>query len=293
MTKYFNFNNEANTIPFEEENGQILVKLNGNNLTFPSVAALAEQYALARDVHADDLKRWVLVENGDTFSFVLRAATGGLYEDFESIRDDVIGYLDNDDDLVDRLFSVDWDTELVDPICMEENQILFFLSLYPELVDEFRDQYAVDEDDFEEDPEEEYDEDYEEDFEEDPKPVVEDFFLMPIDLERDLQAIEDGTFETNRRLLNEQIAIATFADRDHLHVLAINPKTKAFCHQTRTIHDVENGLASVYDGRFTQHIIVLYDCEVEETPEAGDNEDEDAMRERLRQERDARLNYYH
>ena len=116
---------------------------------------------------------------------------------------------------------------------------------------------------------------------------------MWIYLERDLQAIEAGPFEPNRRLLNEQIAIAPFADRDHLHVLAINPETKAFCHQTRTIHDVENGLASVYDGRFTQHIIVLYDCEVEETPEAGDNEDEDAMRERLRQERDARLNYYH
>lgn len=73
--KYFNFNNEVDTVPVEVNETTKEVTFNG--VTFASMQEFAEFYAQARDVKPEYLKNWVLVENGDTYSFVLRAATAG------------------------------------------------------------------------------------------------------------------------------------------------------------------------------------------------------------------------
>lgn len=74
-TKYFNFNNEADQVAIEvnDETGVVTIM----NTDFESVQAFAEFYALNRDVRADNLKNWVLVEDGSRVSFVLRAGTAG------------------------------------------------------------------------------------------------------------------------------------------------------------------------------------------------------------------------
>ena len=71
----FNFNNEQDTTPITVDEVTKAVTFNG--VEFASVQEFAEFYALARDVKPENLKNWVLVENGDTYSFVLRAATAG------------------------------------------------------------------------------------------------------------------------------------------------------------------------------------------------------------------------
>lgn len=73
--KRFNFNNEQDTTPIAVDEVTKAVTFNG--VEFASVQEFAEFYALARDVKPENLKNWVLVENGDTYSFVLRAATAG------------------------------------------------------------------------------------------------------------------------------------------------------------------------------------------------------------------------
>lgn len=73
-TKYFNFNNEANITELDvNETGKVTFM----GEEFESVQEFAEFYAEARDVRHDNLKNWVLVEDNDRFSFVLRAATAG------------------------------------------------------------------------------------------------------------------------------------------------------------------------------------------------------------------------
>lgn len=78
----FNFNNEVDTfeIHVDEETGVVTVPgENGTALAeYDSVQQLAENYALARDVKPENLKNWTLLENGDVFSFVLRAGTAGV-----------------------------------------------------------------------------------------------------------------------------------------------------------------------------------------------------------------------
>lgn len=78
MEKYFNFNNEEYILPIDvAEDGQVTLQVNGQEMQFDSVQQLAENYATARSVATENLKNWTLVEDGDTFSFVLRAATAG------------------------------------------------------------------------------------------------------------------------------------------------------------------------------------------------------------------------
>lgn len=77
----FNFNNEVDsfTIHVEDdgrvsvpgENGQVLAE-------YTSIEQLAEIYAQARDVKPENLKNWVLLENGNVYSYVLRAGTAGV-----------------------------------------------------------------------------------------------------------------------------------------------------------------------------------------------------------------------
>lgn len=79
MQKFFNFNNEEYVLPFElHENGTVTIEVNGTNMDFASVRELAENYALARNVNTQHLKNWTLVEDGDNYAFVLRAATAGV-----------------------------------------------------------------------------------------------------------------------------------------------------------------------------------------------------------------------
>ena len=79
MQKFFNFNNEEYVLPFElHEDNSVTIEVNGTNMDFASVRELAENYALARNVNTQHLKNWTLVEDGDNYAFVLRAATAGV-----------------------------------------------------------------------------------------------------------------------------------------------------------------------------------------------------------------------
>lgn len=89
MEKYFNFNNEADLTTFElQEDGTVFFELGDQHETFDSVEEFAEFYAVARNVKPENLKNWVLVEDDDTYSFVLRAGTAGIALDdlVESLR---------------------------------------------------------------------------------------------------------------------------------------------------------------------------------------------------------------
>lgn len=111
MEKYFNFNNEEYILPIDlTEDGTVTMQANGQEIRFATVQELAENYAIARNVATENLKNWTLVEDGDTFSFVLRAATAGVdffqqadedeYPVIYAVRldDDDYGDYDDDDD---------------------------------------------------------------------------------------------------------------------------------------------------------------------------------------------------
>lgn len=78
----FNFNNEVDTfeIHVDEETGVVTIPGEGGTTMaeYDSVQQLAENYALARDVKPENLKNWTLLENGNVYSFVLRAGTAGV-----------------------------------------------------------------------------------------------------------------------------------------------------------------------------------------------------------------------
>ena len=77
----FNFNNEVDTFTIiENDNGTITVPgPNGDVIAeYDNLKQFCEMYASMRDVHPDNLKNWVIVENGDVVSFVLRAGTAGV-----------------------------------------------------------------------------------------------------------------------------------------------------------------------------------------------------------------------
>lgn len=87
MTKQFNFNHEEHVTHFELDNetGRVSFEVQGITQEFASVQELAEFYATARGVTPDKLKNWTLIEDGDYYAFVLRAATAG--NDFFSSND--------------------------------------------------------------------------------------------------------------------------------------------------------------------------------------------------------------
>lgn len=78
----FNFNNEVDAfeILVDEETGRVEVRGEGEQLLaeYDSVQQMAEIYAQARDVKPENLKNWVLLQNGNVYSFVLRAGTAGV-----------------------------------------------------------------------------------------------------------------------------------------------------------------------------------------------------------------------
>lgn len=76
----FNFNNEVDTIDIDvdEETGRVTVPGdNGPMAEYANVKQLAEIYAQARDVKPENLKNWTLLENGNVYSYVLKAGTAG------------------------------------------------------------------------------------------------------------------------------------------------------------------------------------------------------------------------
>lgn len=76
----FNFNNEVDVFPITElDDGKIQVRDGDEVLAeYDNLQQFAETYALARSVAMDNLKNWILVENGNEVSFVLRAGTAGI-----------------------------------------------------------------------------------------------------------------------------------------------------------------------------------------------------------------------
>lgn len=89
MEKYFNFNNEADLTTFDlREDGTVFFELGDQHETFDSVEEFAEFYAVARNVKPENLKNWVLLEDDDTYSFILKAGTAGIALDdlVESLR---------------------------------------------------------------------------------------------------------------------------------------------------------------------------------------------------------------
>lgn len=76
----FNFNNEVDAIDIDvdEETGRVTVPGdNGPLAEYANVKQLAEIYAQARDVKPENLKNWTLLENGNVYSYVLKAGTAG------------------------------------------------------------------------------------------------------------------------------------------------------------------------------------------------------------------------
>lgn len=79
VTKYFNFNNEqALTLVEQHEDGTVTFAIGDAHGSFDSLQEFAEFYALARNVLPENLKNWVLIEDGNQFAFVLRASTGAV-----------------------------------------------------------------------------------------------------------------------------------------------------------------------------------------------------------------------
>ena len=87
VTKYFNFNNEqALTQVDQHEDGTVTFAIGDAHESFESLQEFAEFYALARNVLPENLKNWVLIEDGNQFAFVLRASTGAVTdEEIETI----------------------------------------------------------------------------------------------------------------------------------------------------------------------------------------------------------------
>ena len=82
-TKYFNFNNESNLteVDVHDETGVVTFTLGEQSVEFETIGEFAEYYATARNVLPDNLKNWVLTEDGDQIAFVLRAGTAGMDAD--------------------------------------------------------------------------------------------------------------------------------------------------------------------------------------------------------------------
>lgn len=79
VTKYFNFNNEQALTQVEQhEDGTVTFAIGDAHESFDSLQEFAEFYALARNVLPENLKNWVLIEDGNQFAFVLRASTGAV-----------------------------------------------------------------------------------------------------------------------------------------------------------------------------------------------------------------------
>lgn len=98
--KQFNFNNEVDAFEIHvHEDGSVTVPdENGNEMAhYDSVEQLAEIYAQARGVKPENLKNWVLLENGEEYTYVLRAGTAGVsvseaYEQIEAALDRLTTY---------------------------------------------------------------------------------------------------------------------------------------------------------------------------------------------------------
>lgn len=91
-TKYFNFNNEQGLFPIEvDDAGRVRITVDGASADFDSVQEFAENYAVARNVLAENLKNWELLfdKNKDVYSFILKAGTAGVDIDayFKALSD--------------------------------------------------------------------------------------------------------------------------------------------------------------------------------------------------------------
>lgn len=102
-TVYFNFNNEVDVLTLEQNEETGVVTIPGqDDMEFDNINAFAEHYALARDVHPTNLKNWELLEQGETYVFALRAATGGIStREVKNELEEVLTELDSDFHVLD------------------------------------------------------------------------------------------------------------------------------------------------------------------------------------------------
>lgn len=130
MKKQFNFNNEEYLLDIDvAEDGRVTFDIDGVDMEFKDVNELAERYAIARNVTTDNLKNWVLVEDGDVYSYVLKAATAG--RDFFAPEDDTedeeeytFYWGDGEDDEDDEYDTCDECDDIIDNLTTEEYRTL-------------------------------------------------------------------------------------------------------------------------------------------------------------------------
>lgn len=213
MEKYFNFNNEEYVLTIDvREDGSVTFVANGQPMRFDSVLDLAHNYAIARNVASDNLKNWVLVEDGDFYSFVLRAATAGA--DFFSSplesRRVLTTYGDDEDEYEDEEYEEDVLT--INDLSYEELEVL---------------KYVQETDDYEELSDAIYDD---EDLYEELKDRVAHYkeltngnFSLGFGIVKALKKIKHGEVPTSELdAANRGLTMASVAHRDSVQIVLVN-----------------------------------------------------------------------
>lgn len=219
MEKYFNFNNEEYTLTINvDNNGYVTFATPGQTMQFDSVLELAHNYAMARNVSAENLKNWVLVEDGNYYSFVLRAATAGA--DFfttDPETEDEDYYEDYDDEDYDESD----DVITIDTLTSEEYEVLKFMHdgedleslIYnnEDLYDELQSKVAY------------------------LTGRTNGNFKLGLEIEKLIEALEYGEVpEPDNDDANKQLAMANIARRDTIQVPVVNLTSNELCFVQRS-----------------------------------------------------------
>lgn len=151
--KYFNFANEAAILEIDvnDETGVVTFEIDGDVAEYESVQAFAEFFATAgRNVTPENLKNWVLVENGEYISFVLRAATAGLDTDSLAKLAQTLKDVGASDDLIIEFLTkmVDEQEDEYDLEAEAYETIKEFVSCHPFADQIFEIQNPFDDDDY-------------------------------------------------------------------------------------------------------------------------------------------------
>ena len=211
MNKYFNFNNEEYVLSIDEhEDGSVTFEVNGNEVQYASIQALAESYALARNVAADNLKNWVLVEDGAYYSFVLRAATAGA--DFFSIFNEFNDEEDVEDEIEEDEY-VDEEEEFTFDDLTREERLAFEVLVGTDDEEVLRAVFQVEEDAYD-------------DIVETVQELIElgdGSFDFGYDVKRLIDELVDGNIpESAREEANRQLTMAAIARRSEFQVYVLN-----------------------------------------------------------------------
>ena len=226
MNKYFNFNNEEYVLPINEhEDGSVTFEVNGNEVQYASIQALAESYALARNVAADNLKNWVLVEDGAYYSFVLRAATAGA--DFFSIFNE-FNEEEEVEDVEEELEDEEYDEEeefTFDDLTREE-RLAFELMVGTDDEEVLRTVFLVEEDAYDDIV----------DTVRELKELGDGSFDFGYDVKRLIDELVDGNIpESAREEANRQLTMAAVAHRSEFQVYVLDLSEGTFACALRKV----------------------------------------------------------